>query len=65
MYYVYEWFIVETGEVIYVGKGTGRRYKVRKHNRLFNEMIRRFECDSRIVKEFEPNARLLSLSLSV
>lgn len=52
MYYVYEWFIVETGEVIYVGKGTGRRYKVRKHNRLFNEMIRRFECDSRIVKEF-------------
>ena len=53
MYYVYEWFVVETGEVIYVGKGTGRRYKVRKHNRLFNEMIRRFDCDSRIVKEFE------------
>lgn len=53
MYYVYEWYIVSTGEVIYVGKGTGRRYKVRKHNRLFNEMIRRFECESRIVKEFD------------
>ena len=53
MYYVYEWFIVETGEVIYLGKGSGRRYKVRKHNRLFNEMIRRFNCDSRIVREFE------------
>lgn len=53
MYYVYEWFIVETGEVIYVGKGTHNRYKVKKHNKLFNEMIKRFECDSRIVKEFE------------
>lgn len=53
MYYVYEWFIVSTNEVIYVGKGTKNRYKVRKHNNLFNEMIKRFECESRIVKEFE------------
>lgn len=52
MFYVYEWFIKETGEIIYVGKGCNRRYKVTKHNRLFNEMIRRFSCDSRIVKEF-------------
>lgn len=53
MYYVYEWFIVETGEVFYVGKGSGRRYKVRKHNKFFNDMITRFECSSRIVKTFE------------
>ena len=53
MYYVYEWFIKETGEVIYVGKGTHNRYKVRKHNRFFNDMIKRFDCDSRIIKEFE------------
>ena len=53
MYYVYEWYIVETDEVIYVGKGTGRRYKVRKHNKLFNEMLKRFNCESRIVKQFE------------
>lgn len=53
MYYVYEWFIVETGEIIYVGKGTKRRYKVTKHNKLFNEMIKRFTCNSRIIKEFE------------
>lgn len=52
MYYVYEWFIVESGEIIYVGKGTRLRYKVRKHNKLFNEMIRRYNCESRIVKEF-------------
>ena len=52
MYYVYEWFIVETGEIIYVGKGCRNRYKVRKHNKFFNDMIKRFECQSRIVKEF-------------
>ena len=56
MYYVYEWFVLETGEIIYVGKGTRLRYKVRKHNRLFNEMIKRFRCYSRIVKTFETEA---------
>lgn len=30
MFYVYEWFIVETGEIFYVGKGTGKRYQVKK-----------------------------------
>ena len=53
MYYVYEWFIVETGEVIYVGKGIRNRYRCRKHNKFFNDMIRRTKCDSRIVKYFE------------
>lgn len=53
MYYVYEWFIVDTGEIIYVGKGTGLRYKVRKHNKFFNQMLQWHTCDSRIIKEFE------------
>lgn len=53
MFYVYEWFIEETGEIIYVGKGTRGRYKVRKHNRHFNDMIKRYKCSSRIIKEFE------------
>lgn len=53
MYYVYEWFVVETGEVIYVGKGTNRRHKVRKHNKIFNDMINRLKCNSRIIMEFE------------
>ena len=53
MFYVYEWFIKETNEVIYVGKGCRQRYKVTKHNKFFNDMIKRFDCDSRIVKEFD------------
>lgn len=53
MFYVYEWFIKETNEIIYVGKGTKNRYKVKKHNQLFNEMIKRFDCDSRIIREFD------------
>lgn len=53
MFYVYEWYVVSTGEIIYVGKGSGRRYKVRKHNAFFNEFIKRYDCESRIVKKFE------------
>lgn len=53
MFYVYEWYVVETGEVFYVGKGCGSRYKVRKHNRFFNDFIKRYDCESRIVKRFE------------
>lgn len=53
MFYVYEWYNTKTNEIIYVGKGTRRRYKVRKHNRMFDDFIKRFPCDSRIVKVFE------------
>ena len=53
MFYVYEWFIVETGEIFYVGKGCGLRYKVKKHNKFFNDMIKRYNCESRIIKTFE------------
>lgn len=52
MFYVYEWYIVKTNEIIYVGKGCRNRYKVRKHNKFFNEMIKRYECKSRIIKSF-------------
>lgn len=53
MFYVYEWYIVETGEIFYVGKGHKNRYKVRKHNKLFDETIKKFNCESRIVEYFE------------
>lgn len=52
-FYVYEWFIKNTGEVFYVGKGCKNRYKVRKHNKLFNSILESNECESRIIKEFE------------
>lgn len=52
MFYVYEWFIKDTNEVIYVGKGKNNRYKVKKHNNIFNKMINDFDCESRIVKTF-------------
>lgn len=53
MFYVYEWYVIETNEIIYVGKGCKNRYRVRKHNKLFNEIIKRYECDSRIIKTFD------------
>lgn len=54
MYYVYEFYIIETNEIIYAGKGKGNRYKVRTgRNKLLTEMLKRFKCNSRIVKMFE------------
>lgn len=53
MFYVYEWFIKETNEIIYVGKGNKKRYLVKKHNQLFQEFIKRYNCESRIIKYFE------------
>ena len=49
-FYVYEWFVVSTGEVFYVGKGRGNRYK-EYHDRAYEaERIRQlYETDVRFV----------------
>lgn len=50
-YYVYAWFIKETNEVFYIGKGTGKRYKTRKReNPLFMRIINKYDCDVKILK---------------
>ena len=53
MFYVYEWYVVESGDIFYVGKGTKNRYKCKKRNHLFNEMIASHNCDVRIVAYFD------------
>lgn len=54
MYYVYEFYNVETGEILYAGKGTRNRYRVRQgRNHLLTEAFSKYNCDSRIVKTFE------------
>ncbi len=53
MFYVYEWYNIHTNEIFYVGKGCKLRYKVRKHNKKFNEYLQNHDCDSRIVKTFK------------
>ncbi|ARJ40244.1 DNA polymerase III subunit epsilon [Sporosarcina ureae] len=49
-FYVYEWFIKETGEVFYIGKGRGDRYK-EFHERAYEaEKIRKlYETDTRFI----------------
>lgn len=51
-YYVYEWFIVDTLEVFYVGKGTGnRRFETHNRNEYFNNVLNKYNCAVRIVKQ--------------
>lgn len=50
IFYVYEWFKVETGEVFYVGKGSNDRYRVtRNRNEHFKRVYNKYECDVRII----------------
>lgn len=54
MYYVYEWFVIETGEIFYVGKGCRKRYSsLNGRNKLFEEYINTRHCKSRIIKRFD------------
>lgn len=53
MFYVYEWFIKDTGEIFYVGKGIHKRYLVRNRNSIFNSYLANYDCDVRIIKYFE------------
>lgn len=49
-YYVYAWKIRDTGEVIYVGKGSGNRYKTRKReNSYFTRMVNAHDCEPEII----------------
>ena len=51
-FYVYEWFVVETGEIFYIGKGRGNRYKEHHDNAPEAEKIRKmYRTDVRFIGE--------------
>ena len=50
-YYVYEWYIVETNEVFYIGKGTGRRCYSTNRNKMFKDFYSTHNCNVRKVRE--------------
>ena len=51
-FYVYEWYIINTGEVFYVGKGTGNRYKrLIGRNYFFQCMYDTHDCNVRKIYE--------------
>lgn len=61
-FYVYEWYNIETGEIFYVGKGTGRRLKSPNgRNRYFLRYKNKYNCDVRIVKDNLTNDESLEL----
>ena len=54
MFYVYEWYVKDTNEIFYVGKGSRNRYKTgNKKNKIFVLYIEKFDCESRIIKYFD------------
>ena len=54
MFYVYEWYVKETNEIFYVGKGCNKRYNCNhRRSKIFQFYKTHFECDYRIIKYFE------------
>ena len=53
-YYVYEWYIEDTNEIFYVGKGTGNRVtSMKNRNSYFKNIIKKYKCNYRILKYFQ------------
>lgn len=51
-YYVYIWYIKNTNEVFYVGKGKGKRYKeISNRNKFFKDMYISHDCDVKKIYE--------------
>lgn len=58
-FYVYAWFIKETNEIFYIGKGRGNRYKTtHNRNKFFKDIYNTHDCDVTILLEglFEKEA---------
>lgn len=50
-YYVYEWYIVNTGEIFHVGKGSkNRMHSLEGRNDYFMRIYNKYNCDVRIYK---------------
>ena len=54
IFYVYEWFNLDTNEIFYVGKGCRDRAKSQRHrNKKFLEYVKNNNCNYRIIKYFD------------
>ena len=63
-FYVYEWYIIETGEIFYVGKGSGKRVtSMKDRNDEFKRIRKANECAYRIVKYFDTDEAALAYEL--
>ena len=53
-FYVYKWFIIDTQEVFYIGKGTrNRKNSISNRNKIFKEYYSKYNCKNEIIQYFE------------
>lgn len=63
-FYVYEYYIIETGEIFYVGKGTRSRYKeLRNRGKYFLSIYNKYKCAVRKIAENITNAEAIKLEI--
>lgn len=63
-FYVYEWFIIDTLEVFYVGKGTGkRRFETHNRSKYFKSILNKYNCAVRIYKSYITNEEACEIEI--
>lgn len=64
MFYVYEYYIIESGHIFYVGKGTGKRLReIHNRNKYFKSIYNKYLCAVRIVKDNVSNEEAITLEI--
>ena len=54
MFYVYQWYNIDTNEIFYIGKGCGKRAGQRtQRNKLFKEYLATHNCKYKIIEYFD------------
>jgi hypothetical protein len=60
------WYIKETNEIFYVGKGSDNRYKSMKdRNSYFKNIRKKYDCDYKIVKYFDDEKEAYDFELEL
>lgn len=53
-FYVYKWFVKNTNEVFYIGKGCRNRHNnISKRNQIFKDYYEKYDCQNEIIEYFD------------
>lgn len=62
IFYVYEWFIIQTLEIFYVGKGVNmRRFEIHNRSKYFKNIYNKYDCAVRLVHQSLTNEQACEL----
>lgn len=66
IFYVYIWYVENTNEIFYVGKGKGKRYKqIARRNKFFTDMYNTHKCKVEIIFDHLTEKEAFDLEIEI